>query len=410
MGDKRWAAKAHLRECGPPRVTETSVSDRGLFEENPRLVVFGSRPLLGQSKWLGGALGPDNLVYGVPGDAEGVLRVDPKTLEVDVIGGPFPGKNKWLRGITARDGNIYCLPACAHRVLRISPGGDVREIGPSFEEFGNWKWHGGAMADNGIIYAVPCNATAVLKVDPASGDISLIGGPFPGRQKWYGGLIGSDGAIYGVPQNATGVLRVDPKDESCAVLGSFPEGGWKWHGGVADADRNIWCIPNHASRVLKVDTARQEVYEVGDVLDGPDFGYLGGKYKYLGGVLAGNGDVYFMPGYSLRVLKVETRTETVRLVGQVLSDKANKWQNGYLGPDGAVYGIPVTAKKVLRISPDDEVTLMDGCPDTQDAYEGGVEVDGELVCIPMRARRVMKVVPKRRRSAGAMLRSILPWP
>ena len=38
-----------------------------------------------------------------------------------------------------------------------------------------------------------------FKLDPRTDEITLIGGPFQGRQKWYGGIRGYDGSIYGTP-------------------------------------------------------------------------------------------------------------------------------------------------------------------------------------------------------------------
>ena len=88
------------------------------------------------------------------------------------------------------------------------------------------------------------------------------------------------------------------------------------------------------------------------------------------------------------------RAGEVTLVGDSLGDTKNKWQNGYLGPDGAVYGIPVNNRSILRIDADDDVALVHGMPDVAEAYEGGVELeDGSLICVPMRARCVMRLMP-----------------
>ena len=65
------------------------------------------QPLAGQDKWLGGILGADGNVYGVPGHARHVLKLEPTTAKVSLIGGPWVGKYKWLRGVAAPDGCIY---------------------------------------------------------------------------------------------------------------------------------------------------------------------------------------------------------------------------------------------------------------------------------------------------------------
>lgn len=56
-----------------------------------------------------------------------------------------------------------------------------------------------------------------------------------------------------------------------------------------------------------------------------------------------------------QVLKVKIGVpegEQVSLIGPEFKGK-NKWQNGFLGRDNAVYGLPCNAETVLRISEDD---------------------------------------------------------
>ncbi|CAJ1342089.1 unnamed protein product, partial [Effrenium voratum] len=60
--------------------------------------------VLGRDKWLGGELGCDGCVYGIPGSASRVLKVDGS--RVELIGPELAGKFKWLRGIELK-GIIY---------------------------------------------------------------------------------------------------------------------------------------------------------------------------------------------------------------------------------------------------------------------------------------------------------------
>ena len=328
----------------------------------------------------------------------GRILESPDALEATLIGPSYKGENKWLRGITAPNGKIYFLPACADQVLVCDARTDeVRCVG---EKLGGerWRYHGGVLAKNGLIFGVPCNAEKVICIDTTREDdvISFVGPAMTSRQKWYGGLLGKDGCFYAIPQNHSSVLKVDPETREATLLGEFPEstfGKHKWHGGTV-VGRFIVGIPSHASCVLIVDTAKGTAVTVGH-LEGDDFGYLeGNAYKYLGAVTRGDA-CYFMPGFARRVLKVVPSTGEVGLVGPDLSDKQNKWQNGYLGPDGAIYGIPVNARSILRIDAYDNVTTVQGVPDVLEAYEGGVEVNGSLICCPMRARCVMKVTPRK---------------
>eukprot|EP00873_Tetraselmis_striata_P025574 jgi/Tetstr1/445838/TSEL_033478.t1 len=387
----------------------------------------GAAPLLGQDKWLGGMASPcGRYVFGVPGSAGRVLRVDVASGGVDLIGPHFHGKFKWLRGVEVPAevmgvedfpaGACFALPSNHDAVLRIDPAtGGVTTIGGPFK--GDWLWHGGNLASDGCIYGIPANAERVLRINPRTSEVALIGPTFSGRQKWYGGIVASNGAIYGIPHTATGVLKIVPSTGECTVVGEgrLPAGGWKWHGGLATDDGElIYGFPNNADAVLKVDTRIDEVSLLdggGSVLaSGRHRVPQDGRYKYLGGAVAADGCVYVFPCDAERVLRIDPRTDELRCIGPLLLEGENKWQNGFRAHDGCVYAIPQRSRHVLRIVPpvaaqsaaptdatDAAVELLD-CGDAftgcKDKFEGGVMgADGCIYCIPLRAKRVLKIEP-----------------
>ena len=68
-----------------------------------RLIMNDGSLLHGQEKYLGGMASPcGNYIYGCPGHAHRVLRVNTKTNQMDWIGPSFQGKYKWLRGEIGR--------------------------------------------------------------------------------------------------------------------------------------------------------------------------------------------------------------------------------------------------------------------------------------------------------------------
>lgn len=161
--------------------------------------------------------------------------------------------------------------------------------------------------------------------------------------------------------------------------------------------------------MLKIDTRTDEI----SFLGGPHLLRSGrqrilqdGKYKYLGGAIASNGHLYLFPCDSERVLSINTHTDEVKLVGPVLLEGMNKYQNGFCARDGAVYAIPQHARGVMRIAPNrddpehgEPVVDILYCGEkivaTKDKFEGGVlgPMDGCIYCIPLRAKRVVKVIP-----------------
>eukprot|EP00928_Gymnodinium_smaydae_P005669 TRINITY_DN11936_c0_g1_i1.p1 TRINITY_DN11936_c0_g1~~TRINITY_DN11936_c0_g1_i1.p1 ORF type:complete len:457 (-),score=94.72 TRINITY_DN11936_c0_g1_i1:52-1371(-) len=399
----RPCANDCVRE-GPGKATAPAPPTRPAGPQDPRCEVLGDKPLMGQDKWLGG-VGSfcGKFVYGVPGKARRVLRIHVETGVVDEIGPDFVGGFKWLRGAESPlDECLYCMPSNADQVLCINPAEQsVHAFGEP--EPGDWKWHGGNLGNDGNIYGIPANATQVLKIDPRTKEVTKFGGPWPERQKWYGGVKAANGSIYGIPQCARGVLKIVPETGECSVLGDLGEGGWKYHGGLATPDGLIvYGIPCNADSVLKIDTRTDTVTTIGHGLKSGRH-RNDDKYKYLGGGIGGDGKVYFFPSDAERVLCVDPATDECKLIGPEFMEGMNKWQNGFACRDGAVYAIPQRAHGVLRIAPapsgsgeDAEVTRLD-CgidPEMVDKFEGGVMGgDGCVYCIPLRAKRVVKIVP-----------------
>jgi hypothetical protein len=117
---KRPASDAHGGDRptnkGPyaPVNPEPSLAEKPAhMDEKPVAELLDADPLAGRDKWLGGVLGSDGCVYGVPGHAKTVLQIDPQTDAVRTLGAPMDGKYKWLRGNLHPDGSIYCIPCHA---------------------------------------------------------------------------------------------------------------------------------------------------------------------------------------------------------------------------------------------------------------------------------------------------------
>lgn len=368
-------------------------------------------PLKGPEKFLGGEIGNNGKIYTVPGHAPQVMVIDP-TQDPPAcypIGPKFKGEFKWLRGVRANSGIIYAIPCHADSVLRIDPETDeVSTIAWDYDDPMSppkglpWKWHGGNIStiDN-CLYCIPQFAETILKLDTVTEKISFFGGPFPGRNKFYGGLVGKDNAIYGICQNSTGVLRIDVEQQTAKIHGSFPEGGYKWHGGVADNNGDIYGIPAHADSVLKIVPGPDPVITTigGPLRTGAH--RTDGKYKYLGGSVGHDGNVYFFPSDADYVLQTNPTTGVVREVGPNLRDLEplhnNKWQNGFTLSDGSIFGIPLKAKSIVRIRTfrdgrEPDVTTIGGPYDGLNKWEGGtVSKDGRMFCMPLNANHVLQI-------------------
>jgi len=409
-------------------LSHLSSSSHPLCNARTKIITLANGVLLpGQDKYLGGMCSPcGRYVYGVPGHAKKVLRVNTETNEMDFIGPSFDGPFKWLRGVEVPAevmgdelkeqypfGCCLALPSNASCVLKINPKtSEVSTFGEMSEK--GWLYHGGNLAADGFVYAIPANALQVMRIDPRTDKIEFIGPLYHGVQKWYGGVLAYDGCIYGIPHNATGVLKIDPISGNCTILGALSEGKWKWHGGLAiNGGKKIIGFPNNADNVLVVDVEEQRVYTVGcGTIIKSGRHRQDQRYKYLGGAVSQDGKfTYLFPCDAERVLRIENSTLNMKLVGPELLEGENKYQNGFVSSDGCLYGIPQRASSVLKITPSAIIKRLDSkcefpedlvdaihCGDDmiklKDKFEGGVmDSSGNIYCIPLRAKTLLKVIP-----------------
>lgn len=412
-------------------------------------------PLVGQTLYLGGELGPDSRIYCIPGHASKVLMIDPNTDKCVQIGPDFIGKFKWLRGIRASNDIIYGLPCHSDKVLRIDatavvqwkPKDDlsfseldqrvkITTLSIPYDDFFQdkdecekernmiWKYHGGSISPiDGCIYCIPQSATRVLKINPQTDECSFVGPELPGKYKWYGGIPAKDGAIYGVAHNSPSVLRICPNKNNVnnvqiSLHGDLGSESHQWHGGGVSSDGTIVCIPNNVSTVLLIRPCEgDEIEPTLQIIGGHDVvgtgihtGRSDRKYKYLGSVSDENCNVYCLPSGTDRVLRINTSTLKVDEIGPSLYEsgmermKQNKWQNGFFSKlENCAYAIPLASETVLRIDINGDekghpiVTTM-GLPHPVNGlakWEGGVMAsNGCMYCMPNNFKKVLKITPQ----------------
>lgn len=179
----------------------------------------------------------------------------------------------------------------------------------------------------------------------------------------------SIGSFFGGLVLYIGVLKIDPRTDQVTVLylddgNPLPIGQWKWHGGLRSKHK-IYGFPNNADSVLVIDCQKQSVYTISGTnpnINGhhhPDNIIQSGRhrapnddrYKYLGGA-TNDIHVYLFPCDAEQVLRINCITDEMQLIGSLLLDGENKFQNGFYSKrDQCIYGIPQRASGVLRIIP-----------------------------------------------------------
>lgn len=173
----------------------------------------------GQYLWHGGVVGPDQCIYGIPSHSGHVLKINPFDKTVKLIGddidpGAYRAKGRYKYGgaVVGSNGIIYGLPSDAERVLRIDPVSETtRLIGPAFQMHN--KWQNGYLAPDHKIYGIPCNMDQVLQIDCEHDQVSTI--PIDplyshGHDKWEGGVEDHLGQLWCVPQHSKVILKIRP--------------------------------------------------------------------------------------------------------------------------------------------------------------------------------------------------------
>ena len=84
--------------------------------QSATISTFGS--LAGTSKWAGGVLAPNGMIYGMPYNSTTILKIDPTT-DTATTFGSLSGTNKWFGGVLAPNGRIYGIPQSSIVVLAI---------------------------------------------------------------------------------------------------------------------------------------------------------------------------------------------------------------------------------------------------------------------------------------------------
>ena len=221
---------------------------------------------------------------------------------------------------------------------------------------------------------------------------NLVGTTYETVQKWRSGVLGPDGFVYGIPYDFERVLRFDPVTDTSVNIGSYLSSDTgKWLGGVVGQDGFIYCAPFLSRSILKIDPKTETTSLVAD---GHSLLSLGIR-KFSSAVMAPDGQIYFLPFDNRRVVKFNPTDVDNPLmeIGADLGDVKGKYWGGFLGGDGNIYGIPLNANKVLKITVGSDTTSFIG-----DEYEkpsgwinGALAKDGNIYATPFISDSILQI-------------------
>ena len=140
-----------------------------------------------------------------------IIQPDTSALDTTSIAGLGSGGTKWAGGVLANNGLIYGIPRHSDSVLIIDPEAMTADTTTIITLSSTDKWVGGVLAAKGKVVGIPYGSNAVLIIDPETNteDTTSLAGAGAGNYKYIGGVLAANNLIYAIPYFADNVLVID---------------------------------------------------------------------------------------------------------------------------------------------------------------------------------------------------------
>ena len=179
-------------------------------------------------------------------------------------------------------------------------------------------------------------------------------------------------------------------ENSISTLSGLSSETNKWYGGVLASNGNIYFIPYNSSSILIVNPKRNLVYTTSAISSNSS--------KWIGGVLAPNGNIYCCPDSQDSVLIIYPNFNSfdIRTITG-LGSSSGKWSGAVLSPNGKIYCIPRNNSSVLTINPSlntvDTTTLVGLGSGTDKWWGGALAPNGKIYGTPHSSSSVLVLDP-----------------
>jgi thiol-disulfide isomerase/thioredoxin len=167
----KWAGITTVPSGNMVCIPFNSTAILKVYTHNDSTATFGS--LTGSSKWAGGVLAANGLIYAIPNVSTSPLVINPDEDIFAFIGHTLTATAKGSGGILSPDGLAHSAPLVINKRLTISPYTDGTGLAfVNAIDSSTYKWRDLVLAPNGHAYGIPSDATEIYKLVSPLGPIS----------------------------------------------------------------------------------------------------------------------------------------------------------------------------------------------------------------------------------------------
>jgi|GEM_PF-259543 Coenzyme F420-reducing hydrogenase, beta subunit len=291
-----------------------------------------------QYKWVGG-IKYHNFLYGIPGGADAVLKVDLLSNQVLYLGSLGYDEFKWTGGGVYKD-RLFGFMRASNNLLVIDPIEDkISQVELGLKYTGEHHY-GGVITEQGLIYQPPRNTDHILVTDLNTFTTRRINLNISNPQvrfRYCGSVLHSNGLIYFLPEVGQKVLVLDPKSEKYQFIGEELQ-AMVFNAAVA-RDGNIYGFSAYEKGILKIDVKNNKTDMICKSVGIP--GCFGTK-------LGINGKFYGIPGDGNSIYEFDPVTSQIIKIASISEAGKAKCAGGIIEKDGTIVCVPALGKYIYK--------------------------------------------------------------
>lgn len=213
----------------------------------------------------------------------------------------------------------------------------------------SYRQGGGCLSPDGNVYFGPFgtyaaegNVRKALKINPYTNTISYISNN--GNNYGYGGMVCADnGKIFMLPWTSGTNIQIIDTFNNDAVSYLDVSGLSSNYFGLVNFNKFIYGIPFNGSNVLRINPINLTTSTDISGIDASGYDISANTEKFRGGVVGPDGNIYCIPSSARRVLRFNPFTNVVQ---QSSTIDVSGYQGGALASNGNIYMVPKTTDNI----------------------------------------------------------------